>query len=161
MAAAQAARPDLYLAERVVTRPEDAGGESHRGVDEAEFERLDGAGAFALSWRAHGLCYGVPIAAIEALDAPRHTLANVSRASVEAARTRYGPLRVLMVAASPEIRALRLAARGRESAQEIEARLRRAPAYAPAGDDVWTVDNGGALEDGVARFLAALAPPLA
>lgn len=160
MAEAAKARPDLLVAERVITRPSDAGGEVHRGVDEAEFDRLERAGAFALSWRAHGLGYGVPIAAVEALDIPRHALVNVSRSVVAEARRRYGPLRVLLVSATPEARAARLAGRGRESAEDVAERLRRAAGPQPEGEDVRIVDNSGALEDGVARFLAALAPPL-
>ena len=83
---------------------------------------------------------------------------NVSRAVVAEARERFAPVRILALTAAPEIRARRIAGRGRESEAEIAARLRRTAPALPQGPDVHVVDNGGALDDAVAAFLAALAP---
>ena len=59
LAAASAARPDLVIVQRVITRPESAGGEPFEGVTPAEFARRNAAGLFALHWQAHGLwCSG-------------------------------------------------------------------------------------------------------
>ena len=49
------------FARRVVTRAADAH-EDHDTLDLADFAAAVLEGRFALSWRAHGLSYGVPIA---------------------------------------------------------------------------------------------------
>jgi len=157
--AARAARPDLVAPRRVVTRPAEAGGEAHRAVDPAAFEAMEARGAFLLSWRAHGLAYGIPAEAGAALAEGRHVLANVSRAVVDEARARAAPVRVLLVTAPAEALARRLAARGREAEAEIARRLARAELEGPTGPDVTTVVNDD-LAAATAAFLAALAPPI-
>lgn len=156
--AARLHRPDLLIPRRIITRPADAGGEAHEGVSPEAFERSRQAGAFALHWQAHGLSYGIPVGIETVLDAGRPVLANVSRSVIDTARQRYAPLRILFVTAPPAILAQRLAARGRERPEDIERRLARAPYAVPTGPDVWTVDNGGAMDTAVADFVAALAP---
>ncbi|MFT7027803.1 MAG: hypothetical protein ACJAVS_002035, partial [Paracoccaceae bacterium] len=53
----------------------------------------------------------------------------------------------------------RLAARGREDAADIAARLARAAFALPDGVDAAMIRNDGSLAKGVAAMLAALAPP--
>jgi ribose 1,5-bisphosphokinase PhnN len=64
-------------------------------------------------------------------------------------------VRVIEVTAPAQIRAARLAARAREDAADVRARLARTVAL-PDDVTVETVVNDGSLEEGVARFLAAL-----
>ena len=45
---------------RVVTRPAVAALEDHDSVTRAEFALQEANGAYALSWEAHGLHYGLP-----------------------------------------------------------------------------------------------------
>lgn len=45
---------------RVITRKADAALEDHDTMSEAAFAAAEAAGAFMLSWRAHGLGYGLP-----------------------------------------------------------------------------------------------------
>jgi phosphonate metabolism protein PhnN/1,5-bisphosphokinase (PRPP-forming) len=132
---------------RVITRPDDAGGEAHESVTEAEFARRD----FALQWQAHGLHYGLPV---EAITRDAVVVANVSR-TVIAEAARHYPTRVIEITAPPAVLAARLAARGRESADDIAARLTRSVTV-PPGVMLETVVNDGTLEQGVQRFLAAL-----
>lgn len=160
LAAAKAARPDILFPSRVITRPAEAGGEPHVPVASARFDAMERAGAFILSWRAHGLAYGIPAEAGDALAAGRHVAVNVSRAVIDGARARLGPVRVLMVSASPDVLARRLFARGREDPGDIAARLARAGAMAPQWPDSHLIMNDGAPEDGAAALLAAMAPPL-
>ena len=67
-------------------------------------------------------------------------------------------MQVILVTAPPAVLARRLAARGRESAEAIEARLDRAAFALPPGIRAVTVLNDGTPETGIARLLAALQP---
>ncbi len=158
IAAARLARPGLHVARRVVTRPEEAGGEPFEGVSEAEFARRKAAGAFALDWQAHGLSYGVPIAIDAALAEGRDVLFNGSRAMLGTAWEHYPSLAVVHVTASIPVLAERLAARGREGRAEIVQRLARASYEIPYGIPIRVVENDGPLDQAVAAFLAALQP---
>lgn len=149
-------RPDLVFPKRVVTRSEDAGGEAHHAATAEEFEALEASGRFALSWRAHGLAYGVPISVAAALARGRSAMVNVSRSVIAAARETYAPVRVFYVSAPVEVLAARLAQRGRETPEAIAERLSRASYAAPMGADVHLIDNGGALETASAAMAAAI-----
>jgi ribose 1,5-bisphosphokinase len=144
----------FLFARRCITRPAEAGGEDHEPMTREAFEAARGAGAFMLWWEAHGLLYGIPRDAGEAVEAGRVVVANLSRAVLRDAAARW-PLRVLLITAPMEVLARRLSARGRETAEDIAARLSREAAV-PAGLPVETVRNDGTVEDGVARVLAAL-----
>jgi phosphonate metabolism protein PhnN/1,5-bisphosphokinase (PRPP-forming) len=157
MAGARAAlRGDgrFRFARRCVTRPAEAGGEDHEPLTEAAFAARREAGGFALWWQAHGLSYGIPRDIEADLAAGRVVVANLSRQALGLVAGRY-PLRVLLITAPVALRAARLAARGREAAADIAARLSR-EASLPAGLDVETVSNEGDVADGLARVLAAL-----
>ncbi|QXI63104.1 Ribose 1,5-bisphosphate phosphokinase PhnN [Paracoccus marcusii] len=154
IAAACAARPDLRLARRVITRPSDAGGEDFDGVTPARFAALRDGGHFALDWRAHGLCYGI---AHDQLTGPS-VIFNGSRAALPQAVARLPDLRVILITAPAEVLARRLADRGREGSADIAARLRRAAFAMPPGIAHLTVCNDACLAQGTARLLAALQP---
>jgi phosphonate metabolism protein PhnN/1,5-bisphosphokinase (PRPP-forming) len=117
---------DIVFARRVITRPADVT-EDHEPVSEAEFATQD----FALSWQAHGLSYGIRKDIEADLAAGRQVVANVSRGIIPQARETYRCL-VVEITASPEILAVRLAQRGRETAEDIAARLRRTVAQTQA-----------------------------
>lgn len=118
----------------------------------AAFEAQERTGAFALTWRAHGVAYGIPIAIESDLARGLHVVANVSRTVVEDAKERFRPAHVILVTASPAILAARLHARGRESGEDIGERLDRAPPV--AADTV--ILNDGALEPAIEAFVKAL-----
>lgn len=158
IAAARAARPALHVVRRIITRPAEAGGEPFEGVDGAEFAARAAAGAFCLTWDAHGLSYAVPASALDAVDRGEDVVFNGSRAMLAEAWDVFPNLTVILVTAPIGVLADRLAARGRETAPEIAARLARTRYEVPPGIPVRVVENGGRLEDAVAAFLAALAP---
>lgn len=139
---------------RTITRPADAGGEAHEPESEAGFALRLAAGGFALHWRAHGLLYGIPRAIEEDLAAKRVVIANLSRGALAEAAACY-PLRVLLITAPIALRAVRLAARGREDVADVAARLAR-EAPLPEGLDVATVMNDATPEEGAARVLREL-----
>jgi phosphonate metabolism protein PhnN/1,5-bisphosphokinase (PRPP-forming) len=122
--------PRFVFVRRVITRPKEAVGEDHEPAEPREFARRVESGAFALSWEAHGLRYGVPRAIEDDLAAGRVVVVNVSRAVIPEAVRRYPGAGVVIVTAPLELLAARLAERGREPAAEHRARLAR-PDLAP------------------------------
>jgi len=149
-------RSVLFL-RREITRPREAGGEDHLPITFETFRAREEAGAYLLSWRAHGLAYGVPLASAEPLDSGATLVVNVSRAVLDRARALgVGEVRVVSITADPQLLARRLAERGRESAAQIEQRLARAQAVAVEGDDVMVIANDGSPEAGVARLVQAI-----
>ncbi|HEX3404061.1 MAG TPA: phosphonate metabolism protein/1,5-bisphosphokinase (PRPP-forming) PhnN [Acetobacteraceae bacterium] len=139
--------PRFRFVRRVITRAADAGGEAHEAVTEEEFA----ARQFALQWQAHGLRYGIPA---DATEGDLVVVANVSRTVIGDAARRF-PIRVVEVTAPHDVLAARLALRQREAPADVAARLARNVAL-PAHITVESVMNDASLEEGVARFLAAL-----
>lgn len=139
---------------RAVTRPAMEDVEDHESVTLAEFARQKASGAYALSWDAHGLSYGIPKSIERDLAEGRVVVANGSRAMVPAAREIYPDMRTVLVDADAAVRAQRLAARGRETAAGIAERLQREVGLPPAG--AIRIDNSGALETGIGRLVAIL-----
>ncbi len=156
--AALSGREDVLFPRREITRPPDAGGEDHVAIDETTFAQRQLVGAYALSWQAHGLGYGVPADTLKALSAGQTVVVNVSRTVLDEARLRFARVRVVSISADPEILAARLMARGREDATEVAARLARAQAIPVTGDDVVEIQNDGTMAVGIARLVAAISP---
>jgi ribose 1,5-bisphosphokinase len=146
----------VVFARRVITREVVPGAEDHDSLTPDAFERAEAAGGFALSWRAHGLAYGIPAAIRADLGGGRMAVANVSRCVIAAAEAMGYPVAVLYVTASPEILAERIARRGRESAAGIAARLAREVPLTARKARIIEVRNETTLEAGAAAFLDAL-----
>lgn len=150
-------RPAVHFVRRVVTRVADAGAEDHDSLTPEEFAAAERAGAFALAWSAHGLSYGIPAAVDARIAAGEIAVANLSRGAVPALMRRYRNVAVVLVTASPEVLAARLAARGRESRAEVLARLARADdASLGAFAATVTVRNDGTPEEGGEALVAAI-----
>lgn len=158
LAGAVAAISTLHWARRVITRPQVAGDEPFEGVSPQEFDVLSLAGVFALEWPAHGLRYGIRRTEFDGLLKGMDVVFNGSRAALCLALARFPDLTVLRISAPSRVLAERLAARGRESRAEIEARLARASYEVPEGLPVIDVCNDSTPAVGVARLLAALQP---
>ena len=94
---------------RDITRAADLGGEDYNAISPAEFGRRRDAGAYSLWWGAHSLQYGVPVAIERDLRAGSRVVVNVSRAILDDARRRLGPVRVVNVTVPKQILAERLA----------------------------------------------------
>lgn len=150
--------PDLVLARRVITRPASAGGEVFEGVTEPEFHAREAAGAFALSWSAHGLRYAIPASVDASLQNGQDILANLSRSVLAEAQARFARFEVIRLTASPDILAARLASRGRETSDQIATRLDRQPAALPDGMQAHEIDNSGTLAETVQAVLSLLYP---
>ena len=128
---------------RVITRPADAAFEDHDTLTEAAFDEALAAGAFAVTWAAHGLKYGLPASVDDVLERGRVAVANISRGAISAVRERYAVVVAVEVTAAPELLAARLAGRGRESGGALQARLARAAAPEGNGQEFRRVDNSG------------------
>jgi thymidine phosphorylase/ribose 1,5-bisphosphokinase len=157
--AALAGDARFVFARRIITRPADAGGEDHLPATTAEFARMRDQGAFALWWDAHGLSYGIPAGVAAQARQGRVVVANLSRGVLADAAARF-PLLVLEITAPLELRAARLAARGRESMKDVALRLSR-DAPLPDGLNIRRVVNDGSPEQGIAAVLVVLRAALA
>lgn len=156
MAGLVARHPALKLVRRVITR-EPGPGEDFDAVSVATFERYKSEGRFAMSWGAHGLFYGIPVENLTAVRSGEERLANLSRKMLSVADAVFGNLTVLSLTARADTLAARLAARGRETAEDIAQRLSRS-ADLPEGLNVIEISNDGALEDTLRVASAALYP---
>ncbi len=150
LAGVAAARPDLHRARRSITRAATQT-EDFEPLTEAEFARAAAAGEFALHWRAHGLGYGLRHAEFAAGD----VVFNGSRAALAQARAVFPELFVVEIAVSAPVLAARLAARGRETTDEIADRLARRDLACTA--DV-IISNDADPESAIRAMLGALYP---
>lgn len=148
--------PRFHFPTRDITRPADAGGEKHNPVDTATLDRRRAAGDYALAWGAHSLFYGVPAEIGDVLAAGTSVVVNVSRSVIGEARDRFAPTAVVNLSVPEAMLRARLSARGRETAEQIDARVARAAAVPVSGPHVFDVVNDGTVETAVARFLHAL-----
>lgn len=153
------------IVRRVITRSAEAKGEAAQAVSVEQFAQMQEQGAFALSWAANGLHYGIQREIDLWLAEGHDVLINGSRGYLPQARERYPDLLVVLLSVDQVVLRERLLARGRESAQEIEARLSRNAQFADdllaaAGtanaSSILLLDNSGALEQTVARLLQRL-----
>lgn len=146
--------PDAYLAPRLITRPETHTERGATSVSLAEFLRLERSGALALSWRANGLAYGVPVYIDERLSAGCDVLVNGSRGHLPQVRKRYRSLLPVLLTVDAQTLRRRLVARGREGPDQIRERLSRNACYDGLADSagagaIMALDNSGAVEDAI------------
>lgn len=141
---------------RLVTRPADIDLEDHVSLDREDFARARKAGRFALTWQAHGLDYALPIGVDTDLALGRVVIANISRHAVPEAIAKYPLCRVIQISAEISLRAARLSKRGRESRDQIVARLAREGAALPADVTPVVIDNSSSIGIGVTAFVMAL-----
>jgi ribose 1,5-bisphosphokinase len=142
---------------RCVTRAVDVTAEDHDSLDEKAFEERAGQGAFALMWQAHGHKYGVRSDINIQLERGCIVAVNVSRTIIADVAGRYKNAVVVEITADPLVREARLAARGRETANDIRQRTRRevvTPAH-PLPRHV--IRNNGNISDAGDEFCKLLA----
>ncbi|MFW7342803.1 phosphonate metabolism protein/1,5-bisphosphokinase (PRPP-forming) PhnN [Pollutimonas sp. H1-120] len=143
-----------YLAPRVVTRPYT---DTERGsipVSASEFASMESCGLLAMAWHANGLAYGVLRDINDKLVAGCDVLVNGSRQYLPEARKRYQDLVPVLLCVDERQLLLRLHARGRESGEQIQARLMRNANLAvlddaPGARPVALIDNSGKADDAI------------
>jgi ribose 1,5-bisphosphokinase len=150
-----AGNPRFHFPQRIITRPPDAT-EQSASVTLDDFQAAAESGALALSWGAHGLFYGIPAAVLRELEQGNHVIANISRAVIPELPIRFKRSAVVLVNADADVLQQRLAARGRESSDDRNARLKRAIALPMSVSPDVVVENNGSLEAAVEAFINAL-----
>ena len=85
-ARARLAERGCRIVRRVITRSAEAVGEAALGVSAQQFAEMEAQGAFALSWHANGLAYGIPREIDDWLAAGQDVLVNGSRGHLRNAR---------------------------------------------------------------------------
>jgi ribose 1,5-bisphosphokinase len=142
---------------RHITRPADGGSEDHETVTQDAFDRQCRAGQFALHWSANGLCYGIGNEIDRWMQAGRHVVINGSRAHLPEAARLYPHLVPVLITIDPSVLRGRLMARGREDADQIKDRLRRAAELGRIDHPALrTIANNGALDEAGEALVALL-----
>ena len=145
----------FHFARRFVTRKADPDAEDHAEIDEDEFERRENADDFALSWRAHGLGYGLDASLLRQIARGQIVIANITRRQIGDAAAVFPRLAVAHIVVDEPLLVERIVQRGREDrAAAIQRARREAPLDLPR--TVWRaaeIDNSGPVEWGVKRFI--------
>ena len=115
----------ITIARRVITRPSSAD-EPSLEVTAAQFEQMRQAGGFAMHWSSHGLRYGIGVEIDEDLSLGQVVIVNGSRRYLPQALARYPGMSVVQIHVDRDVLARRLAARGRETPEQIAQRLAQA-----------------------------------
>jgi len=150
----------VRIARRVITRSAQTQthslDEEAQAVSEDEFERLEASGAFAMSWRANGLAYGIPLQIDQWLADGCDVIVNGSRGYLPQARLRYPNLLAVLLSVRPEVLRQRLLGRKRETLEQIEQRLARNAHFETAANGMQILDNSSDLELTAQEFLRIL-----
>lgn len=141
------------FAHRYITRPAEAGGENHVALSENEFLQRERAGCFILAWERNGLHYGIGIEIRMWLDCGLDVVVNGSRAVLPRAQALFPTLIPIWITAPSQVLARRLAQRGRESREEILARLAHVEEFVPP-PGARVLENAGELAVAGEQLLA-------
>ncbi len=148
--------PNIMFARRLITRPSDAGSEPHEAITHENMNDLISQGRVALSWPAHGLTYALPQCIDRHIANGGIAVANGSRKALSQAAAKYQKLLVIHITAPMHVLAERLAARGRETAQDIEQRLLRADMSLPDLPHLVEIQNTASSENGIRQIEQAI-----
>lgn len=146
----------FHFARRFITRPQDAGEESHMELSPEQFLTLRDDGGMSLWWSAHGHSYGLSAGVRGTLYSGRHVVANISRDALSRAVDRFASVHIIHVSANDGTIAERLALRGREDASDRQLRLNRQVDDWRHLAPVTEIVNQGTVREGISAFVNAL-----
>lgn len=147
--------PTFHFPRRFINRPQHAA-ERNDVLTIDDTKAVEQSDAYALSWQAHGLVYAISSDIDGLVKGGACVVFNASRTIIPAARSRYAHVKSVYIEASRNVRANRLQLRGRETTEEIEARLKREVHMFPASAADEVICNDGTLDAGVAKLLRIL-----
>lgn len=140
----------ILFVRRIVTRPALPSAEDHDSLPLDRFIAARAAGAFAVTWEAHGLHYAIPAETLRHVGAGGVAVVNGSRAALPAMESAFGRVLAISVVCRPEVLAARLASRGRETAAEQSLRVARGSLFAAGASAVEVVNSGDVATSGEA-----------
>lgn len=147
----------VLFAHRYITRPMGAGGENHVELSVPEFQKRRALGLFALDWQSHQNFYGIGTEIVQWLKAGANVVVNGSREYVPTATESFPAMRIVLIEVSPDVLRQRLTDRGRETPEEINARIDRSQQIAPVEHpNLIVLNNDASLVEAGARFVALL-----
>lgn len=143
-----------FVAHRYITRVANVGGENHIHLSADEFDMRVNMGMFAMQWYSHGYSYGIGSEVENWLANGINVVMNGSREYLPIAMHAYPNMVPVLVDVDPSVLRERLTKRGRESEEEIEARLQRHQEIVDTlPDNVQRIDNNGDVHNGVAQLI--------
>jgi ribose 1,5-bisphosphokinase len=145
----------IQFVRRVITRQENAD-EAHDTLSAADFALADASGAFAVSWQANGLHYGIPNSVRSDIAAGKVVVANASRDKAQEIKTLFQRAIIIHITASVETLRARLLARGREDAETVDSRLARSLMLEQGFTADIRIENNGALESATKQFIHSI-----
>lgn len=147
----------ILFAHRYITRPMDAGGENHICLTQTEFLVRQKLGLFALDWQSHQNFYGIGTEIKTWMSAGANVVVNGSREYLPTASQRFPDMRVILIHVSPDVLRQRLTDRGRETPDEINARIERNQQIPPlVHPNLIILNNDTPLAESGARFIELL-----
>jgi ribose 1,5-bisphosphokinase len=152
-----AADAPVVFAHRYITRPAETGGENHVALSAAEFALRRAHGLLAFHWQAHGNHYGIGREIYAWRSAGLTVVVSGSREHFQKLGGLDDDTHPVLITASGERLAERLAARGREDAAAAALRIGRGAAYDVADPRLVTIVNDGALDAAAEAFVSLLA----
>ncbi|MEX2684243.1 MAG: phosphonate metabolism protein/1,5-bisphosphokinase (PRPP-forming) PhnN [Candidatus Sigynarchaeota archaeon] len=148
---------ELIVAQRYITRPESPETEKFVSVSTEEFEKMDKNGDFSLKWISYGMYYGVKNDIIEELEKGNLVIVNVSRQIIDDTRKRFPGTKVIFVQVPIDTIVMRIHDRGRETEEQVQARVQRAKENETLPGADFTIVNTGTIEEGGQKLLTYLA----
>ena len=142
---------------RYITRPVREGDENHVELSNFDFERRKEAGLFLFDWESHGFKYAIGKETRKWVKDGQNVIVNGSRRYLAEAREQYKKLIPIWINVNEEVLRQRLTQRGRETEEEIEARIdRNRELESLKSNDCVFINNDQTIEDTVGQILALI-----